>query len=173
MKKEQLDLFRSIVEEFLQSKDFQKMNQFIQHGDITTLDHSILVAYYSYAFGCYLHIRNKEEQLIRGALLHDYYLYDWHDHERWHKWHGFRHPFFALRQAHKDYELSSVEEEIIKKHMWPLTVIPPCCREAWIVCFIDTVSSLFETCMVYRPFHGLRQKWIKDILQPFETSLKK
>ena len=37
--------------------------------------------------------------------------------------------------------------------MWPLTVIPPMCREAWVVTMADKYSSLLETIKV-RKGHG-------------------
>ncbi|MFR4318470.1 MAG: hypothetical protein ACLT2Z_02850 [Eubacterium sp.] len=57
-------------------------------------------------------------------------MYDWHvndDPNR--KLHGFFHPSVALENALKDYELSKKEQDIIKHHMFPLTIIPPMCRK--------------------------------------------
>ena len=36
-------------------------------------------------------------------------------------------------------------EDIIRKHMWPMTVVPPRCREAWLVCLADKYASTLET----------------------------
>lgn len=58
------------------------------------------------------------EQLIRGALLHDYFLYDWHNQLTPHHLHGFFHPGVALRNASMDVELTPIEHDIIKKHMF-------------------------------------------------------
>lgn len=82
--------------------------------------------------------------LTRGALLHDYYLYDWHHCEN--KAHAVNHPVIALGNAVQDFELSRRERNIIASHMWPLppTRVPKC-REAWIVCMADKVCSLQET----------------------------
>ena len=41
-------------------------------------------------------------------------------------------------------------KDIIKKHMWPLTIIPPACREAWIVTAADKYCSLLETLKLRR-----------------------
>ena len=114
------------------------------------------VAKYALAFSDKLHIRCNRRDLIRGALLHDYFLYDWHDneHKQPYKLHGFYHPGIALKNASEEYELTDREKEIIKKHMWPLTVIPPTCREAWIVSCADKWCSLMETFHVHRG-HGI------------------
>ena len=88
-------------------------------------------------------------------MLHDYFLYDWHD--KYHRdvkhLHGFYHPGIALKNALKEYKLTEREKDIIKKHMWPLTVVPPQCREAWIVTAADKYCSLLET-MKFHKEHG-------------------
>ena len=121
---------------------------FIQHGNTSCLLHCIAVAYYCYRLAeRFKALKGHENELVRGALLHDYFLYDWHDKNRpdFKPWHGFYHPGVALKNASKEYHLSPREKDIIKKHMWPLTVIPPMCREAWIVSTADKVCSLRET----------------------------
>ena len=40
-----------------------------------------------------------KRSLIRGALLHDYFLYDWHDKNKPAKFHGFTHPKIAFENA--------------------------------------------------------------------------
>lgn len=107
-----------------------------------------------------LHIRCSRRELIRGALLHDYFLYDWHipDDENPHRLHGFYHPGVALRNALKEYHLTEREKDIIRKHMWPLTVIPPGCREAWIVSAADKWCSLLETLHMHRGHGAILEK---------------
>ena len=145
---------------YLGDERLLQMKQFIQHGDVSTYDHCLLVAYYSFLWMRKLHIRCSEDELIRGALLHDYYLYDWHKKEKWHRIHGFRHPGFALSNAQRDFELSEKEKEIIRKHMWPLTIIPPTCREAWIVNSADTFISLMETLASRKRFGKMKEYWV-------------
>ena len=145
---------------YLGDERLLQMKQFIQHGDVSTYDHCLLVAYYSFLWMRKLHIRCSEDELIRGALLHDYYLYDWHEKEKWHRMHGFRHPGFALSNAQRDFELSEKEKEIIRKHMWPLTIIPPTCREAWIVNSADTFISLMETIASRKHFGKMKEHWV-------------
>lgn len=114
------------------------------------------VARYSLLISEKLKISCNKRDLVRGALLHDYFLYDWHDknHVNPLRLHGFHHPGIALRNAGKEYVLSDREKDIIKKHMWPLTIVPPMCREAWIVTAADKYCSLLETLRLRRPPRG-------------------
>ena len=121
----------------------------IQHGSVTVYDHVCAVARASLAAADALArvgVRVDRAALTRGALLHDYFLYDWHEKEAWHRLHGLRHPFFALENAERDFpDLSARERNIIQRHMFPLVVLPPTCREAWIVCLADKAVALRET----------------------------
>ena len=122
--------------------------EFIQHGDVTVYAHVTSVARASLSFAERLGrvgISVDCASLLRGALLHDYFLYDWHDSDPSHRLHGFRHPFFALARAEEDFELTPRERNIIVRHMFPLVPVPPTCREAWIVCLADKWCALRET----------------------------
>lgn len=140
----------------------RRMGRFIQHGNTTCLKHTIAVAYYSVKLANFLGIEYNKRDLIRGALLHDYFLYDWHDGARGRKIHGFTHPTAALLNAERDYLLTDIERDIIKKHMFPLTVVPPMCREAWIVCAVDKLCSLYETFKRQNAYYAAETKKIGD-----------
>lgn len=121
---------------------------FIQHGDVTVHAHVLSVARTSLAMADALKrfgIRVDRASLIRGALLHDYFLYDWHDPDPSHRLHGFTHPSTALARAQEDFDLTARERNIIVRHMFPLVPIPPTCREAWLVCTADKACALYET----------------------------
>ncbi len=147
--------------DILRSRNFNLMKEFIQHGDVTVNAHVLRVARCSIALSEYLHISCSRRELIRGALLHDYFLYDWHipDAENPHRLHGFYHPGLALQNAAKEYPLTNREKNIIKRHMWPLTMIPPACREAWIVTAADKWCSLLETLYIYKGHGAVHAKW--------------
>lgn len=134
--------------DIIHSENFQKTKQHIQHGDMSVHKHCMDVARYSLAINQKLKLNCDKKDLVRGALLHDYFLYDWHDKEylkERKRFHGFHHPFTALRNAEKEFDLTDKQREIIKKHMWPLTIVPPTCREAWVVTTADKYCSLRET----------------------------
>lgn len=146
-RREMYRLIQEHASDIISSENFQNTRNYMQHGTMPVHRHCIEVATQSIAISKALGIPCNERDLIRGALLHDYFLYDWHDktRENYQKLHGFYHPGIALRNASKEYELTLREQDIIKKHMWPLTVVPPRCREAWIVTTADKYCSLLET----------------------------
>ena len=71
----------------------------IQHGKVSVYAHCVSVADTACILAETLHVHVNERALIRGALLHDYFLYDWHDKANGHHWHGFTHPGTALHNA--------------------------------------------------------------------------
>lgn len=137
-------IFHRIAAPLLKSEKFKMMDRFTQHGNTSCLKHSLAVAYYSLLMVEKLGLRCDRESLVRGALLHDYFLYDWHDKDRSHSLHGFRHPRTALNNAVRDFELNAVEQDIIHKHMFPLVPLPPRYRESAVVCLVDKMCSTWE-----------------------------
>ncbi|MDF2485116.1 MAG: family hydrolase [Herbinix sp.] len=138
--------YQRIARELLQVEQVRDMNRYIQHGNTSTLTHCLVVAYYSYRLALRLPIRFQYKSLIRGAILHDFYLYDWHIPDKSHKLHGFVHPRFALNNAKIYFNLTPIEEDIIAKHMWPLTIKnAPRFKEALLVSIVDKFCSLAET----------------------------
>lgn len=155
--------FRSELSELLATTQLKTSRNFIQHGNTSVLLHSAAVAFYSYklARGLRLtHVRRRE--LVRGALLHDYFLYDWHTHKNENGLHGFCHPTTALENARRDTCVSPAEAEIIIKHMFPLTLSPPKTKAAWIICLVDKACSVYET-FARRPYGGLRDYLAKSM----------
>ncbi len=138
-------VFKDYAEPVLQSGKLRQTNGYVQHGTTSCYCHSISVAYYSLRLADRLGINFDAESLVIGALLHDYYLYDWHCKDASHRLHGFRHPKTALNNAMQDFDLNPVEQNIIMRHMFPLTPIPPKYRESLIVCLTDKFCSLAET----------------------------
>lgn len=143
---------RDYGQDILEAEGFRNSQHSIQHGNVSVREHSIAVASCALAISQALPFRFHERELVRGALLHDYFLYDWHDKKvrpehllEFYNLHGFAHPKIALANARKEFKLTKREEDIIVKHMWPLTVAPPSCREAWVVTMADKYCSLLET----------------------------
>lgn len=124
------------------------MKNYIQHANSSTYRHVLNVARGSYWLSTklnHLGIKIDNKSLIRGALLHDYFLYDWHVEDKERPLHGYYHPIAALRNAQKITKLTKKEKNIIRTHMWPLSLKNiPRCREAVIVCLIDKLCTIGE-----------------------------
>ena len=131
--------------EILLSEGMQRMRTFQQHGTTTVFAHCVHVACMSLLIAERLHVRVDERAMVRGALLHDYFLYDWHVPAKWHRLHGFHHAARACRNAKRDFSLNAVEENMIRAHMFPLGIVVPRYRESWILWTADKICALRET----------------------------
>lgn len=131
--------------DILSSSGMQLEKSFFQHGTVTVFAHSFAVACLCLYLAQALRLRVNRRALVRGALLHDYFLYDWHVPDPSHRLHGFSHPRRALENADRDFTLGPIERDAIIRHMFPLTLTPPKCRESVLVCAADKVCALCET----------------------------
>ena len=113
-----LEEFCRTTEELLGSDAVRMMGRWKHHGHISTLDHSLFVAYCSYRAARAL--RLDETAAARAGLLHDLYLYDSRDTSAHPGWQCFDHPRAAARNAAELTALSEKERNIILSHMWPL-----------------------------------------------------
>lgn len=71
-------------------------------------------------------------------------MYDWHYEKPYKGLHGFIHPEIALKNADEHFELNKIERDIIKKHMWPMTVVLPKYKESYVVMIVDKVCASME-----------------------------
>ncbi|MFA6861502.1 MAG: HD domain-containing protein [Bacilli bacterium] len=132
-------------QDILTSKNMLLEQTFVMHKGVTTFDHSIGVAYVAVNYIRKHHIKKVDlRSIIRGALLHDFFLYNWHDHDKSHRFHGFIHAKRALKNAEKEFSLNKVEKDIIVKHMFPLTLALPCYKESFIVSLADKKCAIYE-----------------------------
>ena len=136
-----------ILKEIKDDERTQDMKNYVQHGRISTYEHCESVTDLSYKINRNLHLKANEDTLLKGAMLHDFYLYDWHNYDDGsHKLHGFSHPKTASVNAKKYFGVSREVEHVISSHMWPLTFRNfPKSREAWIVCIADKCVAIRET----------------------------
>ena len=144
-----LEDFSEVMNELHTKSRFSMTKKFIQHGDVSVYQHCIFVAYMSCRIANKFNLNVDKRSLIRGALLHDYFLYDWHLPRIINKrkgLHGYNHPKVALNNANNDFKLNKKEKNIIRSHMWPLTFFHmPLSKEAWLVCKYDKILSIKET----------------------------
>jgi uncharacterized membrane protein/HD superfamily phosphodiesterase len=137
--------YLDIIGDISEHEEFMKLKQFFHHNASAYI-HVHDVAYLSYRISKFLKLDCRST--ARGALLHDFFLYDWRHHDvpdlPRKKFHGLAHPKIALDNARKYFTVNEIEEDIIRKHMWPLTIVPPRYKESFIVSFADKYLSSKE-----------------------------
>jgi len=130
------------IRELIGHEMVRSMKNYIQHSDINCLEHSLYVSYSSYLVCRRMGLDYRSA--ARGGLLHDFFLYDWHVKKPHQGLHGFKHPNIALKNANQYFHLREREQDIICKHMWPLTIIPPKYKETCIVIAVDKYCAFTE-----------------------------
>jgi len=149
--------FVSIAAPFLAHPDVIRLKDYNHHFGKTRLHHVLDVAWMAFRIAKRLSL--DREATVRGALLHDLFYYDWL--REGPKWHGIRHPRISLQNAQKITSLSDKEQDIIKKHMWPLTIIPPRYAESWVVVFCDIWCTWRDYLVpIALSLIGKRKPWI-------------
>ena len=81
--------FIAIAREVVKGGRYAEMKRHYSHSDVTVYEHCVKVAFVAYRLAVEHEIPCDRKALVRGALLHDYYLYDWHDPNKGFRWHGF------------------------------------------------------------------------------------
>lgn len=150
MKKEK---FLKIINDILANKSIQNLKLYKHHYAYTRLEHCLSVSYYTYVICKFLHLDYKSA--ARAALLHDLFFYDCEDKLSRPKNHIKNHPKIALENANKLFNLNKKEQDIILKHMWPLTFSPPKYLESFIVTIVDKYCAFKEWSM-YCAFYILK-----------------
>lgn len=146
--------------DILRSQGMLLSQSFRQHGDVSVALHCFFAAVVCVRLARALALRVDTRALVRGALLHDYFLYDWHDPDPSHRLHGFRHAGFALRNAGRDFSLGPIERNMIASHMFPMNLVLPRFRESLLLCLADKICSFCETFHLAPPVgkDGLEQR---------------
>ena len=137
--------FKNLIKSIVSTEKYKSMKTYNHHGGKSTFYHSLKVAYLVYKHCMKKKRKYDTYEIVKGALLHDYYLYDWHNKGEGHRLHGFRHPKFSYKNAERDYgPLTKVEKDIILHHMFPLVIFLPKTRQGFIVSYYDKVASLLD-----------------------------
>lgn len=148
---EEQDLLLQYGRDILNAPGMDMERRIMQHGRTSCFTHSVAVAYVSLLLARRLNLRLDERSLVRGALLHDYFLYDWHVPDASHRLHGVRHARRALENARREFSLNPVETDIILRHMFPLNLTPPAYRESAVVCCADKICAMLEVAAALCP----------------------
>lgn len=141
-REEKLEIMKPYIYDILEYDKYLKIKEIIHHYNSSIFDHCVDVAYSSYVITKSLGLDYKST--VRGAMLHDFFLYNWRTHIPEEGLHGFVHPLIAYRNAKEKFDLNKKETDIILKHMFPLTIKPPKYIESIVVCLSDKICATVE-----------------------------
>lgn len=150
--------YLEINKEILINEEFLKRTKYHHHENRSVYVHCLLVSLYSYKIAKKLNLDYKSAAI--GGLLHDFYYEDWQLNKTkttLFKAHGFVHAKEAVNNS-KIYFPELMNEKIentIKRHMFPLNIVPPFYVESWIVCIVDKYCS----CEIFK-YPGQLYKYI-------------
>lgn len=140
--------FYNIISEMDNHPVIQEMKKYRQHCDCSCYEHCFSVAYYCYIICKKLHFDYVSAS--RAAFVHDLFLYDWRVRQPGRKgFHAFTHPKTAYEKASLLFNFNKKEKDIILKHMWPVTIIPPKYVESYIITLVDKYCAMEETYKYY------------------------
>lgn len=158
--------------DIIASDRLKQESQYRQHGCVSCYEHSVAVTYMSVRLARALRLNKMDmESMIKGALLHDYFLYDWREGAVSRRDHGFDHARCALENARRDFSLTDVACDVIEKHMFPLNIRLPKYKESVVVSVADKICATKEVCRfvsrkmsagLKRPVTYVRSRWSLD-----------
>ncbi len=175
-KKNKLELFLrldseyyEIVKPIIENPEFIKRKEYVHHESCSVFDHCLAVSVLSYLWSKKLGLDYKSAAI--GGLLHDFYDKPWQskDHKAvkekgkmfWQK-HGFVHAREAVNNAYLYFPefMNNKIDNIIRRHMFPLNVVPPKYSEAWVVTMVDKYVSMdvFKSPREWPKYLGLSRK---------------
>ncbi|MEG2457777.1 MAG: hypothetical protein RSB41_02680 [Bacilli bacterium] len=132
--------FYDIYNEFYNVEKYKKLSNEVHHG-VSRLDHIGRVAKLSFSVSKHLHM--DYVSATRGAFMHDFFTLE--DFNKTGEKSSFKtHPSLALKNAKKYFNTNSVEEDVVLKHMYPVTKERPKYKESYLVSIVDKVVSLYE-----------------------------
>ena len=169
--------FANIIKEITNNEKVNEMKRYKQHYDVSTYEHCIHVSYMCYVI-C-KKLRLDYISAARAGMLHDLFLSDWHGKQhkykldyientkkpeflkRYLRLHAFSHPKIALKNATDAFELNELEQEMILKHMWPVTFFKfPKYKESYVITITDKLSAL-KSFYEYYQSHLRKKKFIR------------
>lgn len=149
--KSQYEDYYTIVNDILNSEEFQKRKKYRHHGEISVYEHSLSVSILSYELAKKIniffgHMIINEYDIAVASLLHDFYYNDYTKDKTkkpFFKQHGFVHAREARDNSRKVFPqyMNERVENTILRHMFPLNIMPPKYIEGWIVTLIDKYVS--------------------------------
>lgn len=140
MSKKNKDEFQNLIKDIINNNEFKDLDKQLHHG-ITRFGHSYRVS--KVTFKLCKALKLDYQKATRAALLHDFYLDEEFNLETSRKILS-AHPNVALINAKKHFDISPLEANIIKSHMFPLNGLLPKYKESWVVTCVDKGVAIYE-----------------------------
>lgn len=142
------EAFVKSISPYIHNSIVQQMDQIAHHTKrISCLDHSMFVAYVSFILA--KRFRGDVPVVVKTGMLHDLYLCDWKERGVGRLKRLTIHPQMAVENA-ASFHLSQQEKDIIRKHMWPITITKiPHRRDEIIVTMADKICAIAEVSGIY------------------------
>ncbi|MBQ8514492.1 MAG: HAD family hydrolase [Ruminococcus sp.] len=137
------------VADILENELVQGLKNYRHHISTNRFQHCVNVSYYNYLICRFFHL--DAASAARAGLLHDLYYYDTKTYRKVRRRsseaiqsHNAHHPNVALNNACALFAVNAVEEDIITKHMWPLTKARPQYKEGYVIVVVDKYCAALE-----------------------------
>ena len=141
MKEKDVYNFLLMTKDILTNSDFIKLKQEKHHGN-NRYDHSLRVAIMMYKM-----IKDSDpnkEKAVRASLLHDFFyrseMTNLTPMERY-KYH----PAYSIKNSINTFNIGKLEREMIRTHMFPLTMSLPRNKYSYKLVLCDKLISIKET----------------------------
>ena len=164
---EQKERLENLYQSFLNDEKILRMQDISMHRGSNCYFHCFKVAKKAIKKSLNRKDVNLEVVLV-GAILHDYYLYDWRIDRSKLKKHAKNHPDIAIDNAIKDFNISDDVKRVIKTHMWPINIKAyPNTKEAKLVSLSDKAVTIGESLTSKRYKQKKREKYLSYISHLF------
>ena len=164
---EEKERLEKLYQSFLKDEKILRMKDISMHRGSNCYIHCFKVAKRAVNKSLNKKDINLEVVLI-GAILHDYYLYDWRKDRSKLKKHAKNHPQIAIENAIRDFAISDDIKRVIETHMWPINFKAfPNTKEAKIVSLADKAVTIGESLTSKRYKQKKREKYLSYISRLF------
>ena len=164
---DQKEKLENLYQSFLNDEKILRMKDISMHRGSNCYIHSFKVAKKAIKKSINKKNINLEVVLI-GAILHDYYLYDWRQDRSKLKKHAKNHPGIAINNAINDFDISDDVKTVIKTHMWPINIKAfPNTKEAKVVSLSDKAVTIRESMTTKKHKQKKREEYLSYISRLF------
>ena len=166
---EEKSSLENLYQTFLNDEKILRMKNISMHRGSNCYEHSFKVAKKAIRKSIKSAKKNLNlEVVLIGAILHDYYLYDWRQDRSRLKGHANNHPGIAIENAIRDFDISEEVKAVIKSHMWPINIRTfPNTKEARIVSLADKAVTIGESLSTKKYKQNKREKYLSYISHLF------